>query len=409
MKVLICTDSFLPGVGGTEEACFGYANGLKEAGVEVMVACPRYRKNDEEKDKTYKFKVVRLPSIGVTSNDRAVMTKIADSQIKMMEDFKPDLIHIESVSGLAKIGLWLGKKLDVPIVMTVHTRFRETFKRGGRLFSYIMVKKIVKRLRMADQVITVVDNMKEEIASYGFDGPVTVIKNGAMFKNTEISDAEKIKIRRELNFEPKDKVMIYVGHIVSYKRVDFLLQSLRRAVDKGLTNERLILVGGGADLDKIKVLSKELKLEDRVVFTGRLTDKAKIMDMYHASDLFIMASICDNDPITVVEAASCKVPALVLEGTGSSNRIKDGVNGFTAKNDVEDFSDKMVKILNSDLTEISKVAMQTVPTPWSETVSKHLPIYKKLISAKNAEKVKNAEKAKRVKKAKKMQKVENYV
>ncbi len=234
MKVLICTDSFLPGVGGTEEACFGYANALQGAGAEVMLACPRYNDNDEEKDKTYKFNVVRLPSVGMTKNDRAVMTKIAGSQIKLMKEFKPDIIHIETVSGMAKIGLKLGKKLNVPVVMTIHTKFKEAFERGGgKLFSSIMVKKIAKRLGMADQVITVVENMKEEIANYGFDGPVTVIKNGAMFKNTEISDVEKLKIRRELNFGPKDKVMIFVGHMVSFKRVDFLLQSLRRAVDKG--------------------------------------------------------------------------------------------------------------------------------------------------------------------------------
>ncbi len=159
-----------------------------------------------------------------------------------------------------------------------------------------------------------------------------------------------------------------------------------------MTKARLILVGGGADFDKIKSLCKELKLDDRVVFTGRLTDKAKIMDMYHASDLFVMASIFDNDPITVVEAASCKVPALVIEGTGCSNRIKDGVNGFTSKNDVEAFSDKMVKVLNRDLTEISKVAMQTIPTSWAETVSKHLPIYRSLISAKTAKKGKKVQK-----------------
>ncbi len=81
MKVLICTDSFYPGIGGTEAACLGFATELTEQGHEVLLACPRYSQKDA---RVYPFKVLRLPSLALTKNDKMVLLGLSRKQDNQM-------------------------------------------------------------------------------------------------------------------------------------------------------------------------------------------------------------------------------------------------------------------------------------------------------------------------------------
>lgn len=381
MKILICTDTYLPGVGGTEQACWAYANALAEVGHEVVLACPSYGKLKRD-DAHQKFDIVRLPSLKLTDNDFAVLANLQIGKLKKKlreKNFVPDIIHAETVSGMAKIALRLGKMWNVPVVMTVHTKFREAFaRRAGRLISSIMVKALVRKLKRADKVISVVENMKQELVEYGFNGDVEIIKNGAVLEKYAPSSLEKENLREKLGFGANEKIMLFVGLMVTYKRVDFVLQAFKKAVDKGL-DAKFIFVGGGVDLENFKKLSEELGLKDRVTFTDRIRDRETIVLYYQISDLFVIASIFDNDPIVVVEAACSKVPSLVVENTGCSGRIVDGFNGFTAKNNEEDFSDKMLEIFSKDFSDVAQNAFDTVPSTWAQTVALHEPIYENLI------------------------------
>ena len=65
MKIALFTDSFFPGIGGTEKAVSHIALALSKEN-EVMVVAPDYHRIDE---RTYPFKVVRFKSIGVSQND----------------------------------------------------------------------------------------------------------------------------------------------------------------------------------------------------------------------------------------------------------------------------------------------------------------------------------------------------
>lgn len=380
MKILICTDTFRPGTGGTEEACVGYATALASAGNEVMLACPNYHR--ETDDSKYNFKVVRLASVKLTKNDCGVLLCLSGKQIKLMREFAPDIIHIESISAMAKIGLKLAKQLGVPAVMTVHTKFRSAFERSaGKLIASCLIKTAGKRLNSADKVITVADCMIDEIKSYGYKGDVTVIKNGAGFDKVKLSKTQKAGVKSELGFKKDEKLVLFVGLMIEYKRVEFLIRAFSHAAESGFDG-KLLLMGDGPDRAKFEEVAKKLGLSDRVVFLGRVTDREKVRKYYEASDLFVIASIFDNDPLVVVEAACCSVPSIAIKNTGASNRIVNGVNGFTADDDIEKFGDKIAEVMKMNLDSICDSARETVPTTWQETVNKHLPIYEKLIESK---------------------------
>lgn len=338
MNVLICTDSFYPGIGGTEAACLGYGSELVKQGNNVMLVAPYYSQKD---DRTYDFEIIRVPSLALTKNDKMVLVGLSGSAKKKMREFKPDIIHAETVSGMARIALKLGKELGVPVVMTIHTQFRDAFSRSikSKLIVRCMLKNVAKKLNRADAVVTVVRNMKSEISSWGYKGEIKVIRNGAMFEKRTFSDEVRLNIRKELGLKCEDNVMIFVGRMMKYKNVEFVLNALKTAKENGL-EFKFLMVGIGEDLGYFKEVAKKNGLDDNMIYLGQVEGRQKMAEIYASSDLFVTASTFDTDPIVVVEAACVGVPSLVIEGSGCSTRVENNETGYTGADDVVLLKDK---------------------------------------------------------------------
>ncbi len=386
MKILICSDSFYPGIGGTEAACLGFATELVKEGHEVLLACPDYHREDTRE---YPFPVLRLPSMRLTDTEMMVYVSRSGKKAKEMEAFCPDVIHVQSWSGMARIALKLGKKLGVPVVMTMHTQLRLLYKRMVKvpLVIKIMIHDAVKKMRRADQVTTVASCMRAELAACGYEksADIPVIRNGAMVARSVATEEERRAARARFGLPAEKPVLIFVGHIAQFKRVDFLLRAFRIAVDGGFEGS-LMLVGSGVDEKRYKKLSLKLGLSDRVLFTGKLENREDVKSAYAAADLFVMASIFDNDPIVVAEAACRGIPTLAIENTGSSERITDGIDGFVVPSNEKAFAERAVELCAdlAMLREVGKRAAENIPTGWAETVAAYIPLYEKLIEEKKA-------------------------
>lgn len=100
-------------------------------------------------------------------------------------------------------------------------------------------------------------------------------------------------------------------------------------------------------------LAKDLDLYKACVFTGVIKDVQTREAFYQIAKLFVFPSVCDNAPITILEAASQKTPTLCIEKTFSAEIIVDGKNGFLAPLDENIFADKIISAINSE--ELSQV------------------------------------------------------
>ena len=100
-------------------------------------------------------------------------------------------------------------------------------------------------------------------------------------------------------------------------------------------------------------LAKDLDLYKACVFTGVIKDVQTREAFYQIAKLFVFPSVCDNAPITILEAASQKTPTLCIEKTFPAEIIVDGKNGFLAPLDENIFADKIISAINSE--ELSQV------------------------------------------------------
>ncbi len=104
---------------------------------------------------------------------------------------------------------------------------------------------------------------------------------------------------------------------------------------------------GGDDYDLTVKLAKDLDLFKSCVFTGVIKDAQTREAFYQIAKLFVFPSVCDNAPVTILEAASQKTPTLCIEKTFPAEVIKDGENGYLSPLDENKFAEKIVEILTS--------------------------------------------------------------
>ncbi|MBQ7466673.1 MAG: glycosyltransferase, partial [Clostridia bacterium] len=291
----------------------------------------------------------------------------------------------------------------------VHTKFKTSFSHAikSKAIVKLLLKNIAKKLNKSDKVYTVSNDMAAELNSYGYKGDVQVVRNGAMFEKVQNLSTLKESSRKFLNISQNEIVFLFVGRIVRIKNLEFIVNALK-LVEQKMPDFKMIFVGDGVDLKYMKQYVTDIGLANKVIFTGQVTNKTTISALYSSADLFVFPSIFDNDPLTVVEAAVHKVPSLTLENTGSSERITDGISGFTCENDVNKFADKIISIVNDKekLKAVGENAEKMIPKSWDQTASEYVEIYKNAIMEKSALKAENKDKKKQ-KSAKKKKSLEN--
>lgn len=111
------------------------------------------------------------------------------------------------------------------------------------------------------------------------------------------------------------------------------------------TDVSLVFVGPDEENMQAAIMNAHPDLVDRIFFTGH-TDQPELF--MNAFDVFCLPSYREGFGSTVIEAAACKVPALVSRIYGLTDAVEDGVTGlFHTPGDFEDIQKKMCCFLDS--------------------------------------------------------------
>ena len=87
----------------------------------------------------------------------------------------------------------------------------------------------------------------------------------------------------------------------------------------------LILCGDGSELDRCRTLARELRLDKRVLFPGRVKNMAP---WYALADVAVTASRSEGLPFNVMEAMHCGLPVVASRVKGHTDLIEDRVTGL---------------------------------------------------------------------------------
>ncbi|MBO7187012.1 MAG: glycosyltransferase [Clostridia bacterium] len=381
LKIAETLDTFYPGIDGPTFVVKNYAENLiKDHDCEVFV--PKTKKSLKYKD-NHPFKVVRCTSWLGFEGYRNAMPWFDKSFKKYFKEKNFDVIHTHSPLNMGKFSVEQGKKLKIPTIITLHTKFKDDFNRvlhGFKPLVNFMMRRIMRVINSADSVWTVNDASKKVLRDYGYKGDIVVVRNGTDY-TYPINDTELTqKVNSIHNLSGKKNVFLFVGRIAMYKNLKLIIDALKILADDGI-EFTMIFVGGGFDYDELVNYTNKKNLTDKVIFTGPIRDRELLQGYYLRSDLFLFPSTFDTSSLVPIEAAAHKLPVLLIEGSDTAENIVDNYNGFLSKENANCYAEKIKTLISSPnkLKEVGITASKTIYRTWEDVTNDVIKEYKKVI------------------------------
>jgi glycosyltransferase involved in cell wall biosynthesis len=149
-------------------------------------------------------------------------------------------------------------------------------------------------------------------------------------------------VRSALGLEPRHELVATVGSLTVQKAQHVLLDAFAR-VHAARPEARLVIAGEGPLREGLERQAAGLGITDVVHFAGAREDIADLMD---AADLFVLSSVREGLPITLLEAMRAGRPAVVTRIGGMPEVVEDGVTGrVVAAGDAAALGDAVAAVL----------------------------------------------------------------
>ena len=380
MNICLMNDSFPPIIDGVANAVVNYARRISERGEKAFVVTPEYPGAD---DSGFGFPVYRYPGIDV----RKTMGYMAGypfspTVAKKIRDSEPDILHSHCPLASNVFARSIKRNLDVPLVMTYHTKFDIEIEEAirGKLLQDSAIAVLVNNISCSDEVWTVSDGAGKNLQSLGYQGDYVVMPNGVDIPKGRLSEEETRRLTAGYDLPEGIPVYLFVGRLMWYKGIRTILDALAALKDRCI-DFRMVFVGSGQDEEEIKAYSEKLRLGDKVIFTGRVSDRNVINAWYCRSDLFLFPSDFDTNGLVVREAAACSLPAVLLKGSCAAEGVIDDKDGYL----IEDSAASLAVLLATEgrnirkMKDIGRAAADDLYLSWDDAVDHAMERYQTVI------------------------------
>jgi glycosyltransferase involved in cell wall biosynthesis len=245
---------------------------------------------------------------------------------KIRKDFKPDIIHLHTTKP-SILGRYVFRKEKNHIVYTIHGF--DTVRVAHRKFLFI--EKFFQRWSGATVAVSKYD--EKNIIKEGITKNVNIIYNGIGHKS--ISPA------KTLPFEIKEsKKIITIARIMPPKDFSMFI-NVARHFEK---DDTAFIWMGSSQNKSIEDLKKEYQIPENVYLTGDMPNASNYLSL---CDVFVLFSHYEGLPMSIIEAMSQGLPAIVSDVGGDSELVDDSNGALVKDGDV----DSAVKILKDFLSD----------------------------------------------------------
>lgn len=254
-----------------------------------------------------------------------------------------DVIHVHMALPTGFPAILVGTLLRKPVVLSV---------RGSDL-NVFATKRFLKEitvftLQRADAIVALSQGLKKLVINLGIsNNKVFVVPNGvdlSLFDASNHGEKYHSKV-----CDSREKIVLFVGTIQTYRRkikgLDYLLLAMKDVITK-VPDARLVAVGVPELPDLVSILLK-LGIKDRVTLVG-VVPHQEIRSYYFSCDVFVLPSLKEGLPTTVLEAMASAKPVVASDIEGCRDLIENGVNGFlVAPRQPNGIADRIIKIVTN--------------------------------------------------------------
>lgn len=342
MRVGIFTESYPPLVNGVSTSILMLEHALTKLGHEVFIITV----SDNKKDYVLENNghILRLPSVNLANCYDYKMTSVYPIKaVNMIKKMNLDVIHSNVEFTVGIFARVVSEQLSIPLVHTYHTNWEDYthyITKNKKILDDIC-KKLLKYLMVffEDKTVTELIVPSNKIYNlfkdkYKFTKNIHIIQTGIetskFYKeNFNLKDINSLK--KKLGIKKKDFVVMTVSRLAKEKSVDRIINNHKELVKK-YSNMKLLIVGDGPDIDKLKDEAKSLGVSDSVIFTGKVP-LSDIPIYYQLGNVFVTASKSETQGLTVVEAISSSLPVVAVKDDSFVNSVIEDFNGFVFTDD----------------------------------------------------------------------------
>lgn len=335
MRIGLFTDTYLPDVNGVAVSVHTLAKGLRALGHEVWIITTKPSLSSVK----IEDHILRLQGIQLRSLYGYSMTSpLHIKAYYMIEELQLDLLHVHTEFGTGLFSIFCAKHLKLPLVYTYHTSYEDylhylSFLNQG-IFQKVTKKVVIKLTRKfanaSQLIISPSEKTKKVLEGYQVKPPIYVQPTGLDLARFYLSPEEKAEakrsIRQHYGVHEKDPLLITVGRLGEEKRFDVLIRCMQALKASG-SSAKLLLVGAGPKEKDLQNLSQSLGVDDVVLFTGKVEPQS-MPQYYHASDVFISASLSETQGLTFIEALASGLPLIACYDDVLAHLIEEKKTGY---------------------------------------------------------------------------------
>ncbi|MFK7964987.1 MAG: TIGR04063 family PEP-CTERM/XrtA system glycosyltransferase [Burkholderiaceae bacterium] len=345
--------------------------------------------SDELVDGKRYFRTLGGVDAGLLGQMKATAARLS----RLVEELEPDVIQAHSPVLNVLPALWIRRRYNIPVVYERRSSWedaaatRGTSRHGGPRYQ---ASRLLETLafRQADAITTICAGLKNDITARGIDpSKVTLIPNGVDPDLFPVDSAPDQRLVDELNLRGAT-VLGYAGSFSPYEGLELLLEAVGRVLPQ-CPALKVLLIGAGGNEHELRAMTKQLNLQDHVIFTGRV-EHAQIQRYYSVVDVFVyprMSTRLTNmvTPLKPLEAMAAGRLVLASDVGGHQELIEHQKTGILFKaNDAGSLADEIVKLVTDRaawpmLRHTGRQFVETERT-WTRGVSGYREVYERLVS-----------------------------
>lgn len=262
----------------------------------------------------------------------------------VLKKMKIDLIHAHWSLPQGLLGILAKQLLKIPCVTTLHGS--DVFGQRHPIF------RSLNKLAISHADVCTANSLATAKTAYKIAAcqnlkiiPMGVDSNRFQ-KTTEVDDLKK-------KFNLDGEVILSVGRLIDLKGTDYLIKALPRVLLRFPTAKALI-IGTGPRKNHLLNLSKELQIEENMVFIDQIPH-TELIKYYSLADVFVLPSITNKKGetegfgVVLLEAMACGLPVIGSDIGGIPDIIRKGETGLLIRQkDSQDLADQIIRLLSDE-------------------------------------------------------------
>ncbi len=370
MIVGLCTGSFPPITDGVTQVVCNYATWLNRKNDSAYVITPHVP--GASYDYPYDVLTYQSYSVPTRKDYRMGMPSLDRAFYHRAKSIPFDVIHAHAPFSSGQIGLKLARRLNIPLIATFHSKFRDDFKEAVKsdFLANLMLKKVIHFFNQADDVWTVSESAIKTLREYGYQGDVHVMGNACDIEpGLRTKDSDAI-INKKFNIEDNIPVFMFVGQHVWQKNIKMIIEGLRMLHEDD-AKFHMFFVGDGSKRKEAMAICHRYGLSQKVTFTGNIQEREILRSLYLRSSAVILPSLYDMSSLVIKEASAMHKPTVLVRGSTTAEGVQDKYNGFLVENSAQSLAATLQRAIIDPLLcrETGENAYKTLYRSWKDTVS----------------------------------------